>query len=420
MKKLLTALVIIVSLGTAGAVCAQDYQEGLSFYEAGNFAAAFKEWKVLAEQGDAAAQSNLGFMCRDGQGVVQDDKEAVKWFRKSAEQRYAAAQYNLGWMYERGQGVVQDYKEAVKWYRKSAEQGNADAQYSLGFMYYYGQGVVQDYKEAVKWYRKSAEQGNADAQFNLGSMYFAGVDVTRDYEQALKWYRKAEQGDTLTWNNYEVIIDAKRDIAREQEVQETKRAHKAAELGDSIAQYNLGEMYIKGKGVEKDYKEAAKWRCKAAEKGDEKHIKGCLDFVGHGSVETQFKLGKMFQQGQGVAQDDNKAARWICGAAEKGLSEARKSCRKIASSGNAAAQYRLGLLLGAGKGILQDTVAAHMWLNIAAANGWSDAVRQRDKIAKLLSVEQREKSAERAKRCLDSDYKDCEAQAKSWWQKITR
>jgi TPR repeat protein len=179
-------------------------------------------------------------------------------------------------------------------------------------------------------------------------------------------------------------------------------------------------MYGQGKGVEKDYKKAAKWFCKAAEKGDEKHIKGCLDFVGRGSVETQFKLGKMFQQGQGVAQDDNKAARWICGAAEKGLSEARKSCRKIASSGNAAAQYRLGLLLGAGKGILQDTVAAHMWLNIAAANGWSDAVRQRDKIAKLLSVEQREKSAERAKRCLDSDYKDCEAQAKSWWQKITR
>jgi TPR repeat protein len=272
----------------------------------------------------------------------------------------------------------------LKWWKLAAEQGYAGAQYNLGLMYDKGDGVPQDYKTAVKWYRLAAEQGNALAQYNLGNMYEKGKGVPQDYKTAVKWSRLA------------------------------------AEQGDAVAQFNLGVMYDKGRGVTQDYKKAAKWYCKAAEKGDEKHIKECLDFVGRGSVETQFKLGKMFQQGQGVAQDDNKAARWICGAAEKGLSEARKSCRKIASSGNAAAQYRLGLLLREGKGILQDTFAAHMWLNIAAANGFSDAVRQRDKIAKLLSVEQREKSAERAKRCMGSDYKDCEAQAKSWWQKITR
>jgi TPR repeat protein len=35
-------------------------------------------------------------------GVVQDDVEAVKWFRKAAEQGYPAAQDNLGWMYKNG------------------------------------------------------------------------------------------------------------------------------------------------------------------------------------------------------------------------------------------------------------------------------------------------------------------------------
>jgi uncharacterized protein len=64
-------------------------------------------------------------------------------------------------MYKNGNGVVQDYAEAVKWYRLAAEQGYADAQYNLGLMYDYGNGVVQDYAEAVKWYRLAAEQGNA-------------------------------------------------------------------------------------------------------------------------------------------------------------------------------------------------------------------------------------------------------------------
>ena len=59
----------------------------------------------------------------NGQGVPQDYAEAVKWYRKAADQGYAAAQTNLGLMYAHGQGVPQDYVEAVKWYRKAADQG---------------------------------------------------------------------------------------------------------------------------------------------------------------------------------------------------------------------------------------------------------------------------------------------------------
>ena len=35
------------------------------------------------------------------------------------------AQTNLGNRYRNGEGVPQDYKEAVKWYRLAAEQGIA-------------------------------------------------------------------------------------------------------------------------------------------------------------------------------------------------------------------------------------------------------------------------------------------------------
>ena len=62
----------------------------------------------------------------------KDYKEAIRWFRKASEQGDAGAQSNLGVMYDNGQGVQQDYVQAVKWYRKAAEQGYADAQSNLG------------------------------------------------------------------------------------------------------------------------------------------------------------------------------------------------------------------------------------------------------------------------------------------------
>ena len=56
MKKLLTALVNMVSLGTAGSVCALDFGKGLRAAQSGEVVTALKEWKVLAGQGDASAQ----------------------------------------------------------------------------------------------------------------------------------------------------------------------------------------------------------------------------------------------------------------------------------------------------------------------------------------------------------------------------
>ena len=87
MKRLLTTLVVLTGLfGSGGAVWAQDLNKGLKAAQSGDFATALKEWKPLAEQGDAVAQYNLGLMYKNGWGVTQDYAEAVKWYRKAAEQ----------------------------------------------------------------------------------------------------------------------------------------------------------------------------------------------------------------------------------------------------------------------------------------------------------------------------------------------
>ena len=76
---------------------------------------------------------------------------AVSVCSRPAEQGNALAQFNLGFMYENGQGMPQDYAEAVKWYRKAADQGDAAAQNNLSLMYAEGQGVAQDYVQANMW-----------------------------------------------------------------------------------------------------------------------------------------------------------------------------------------------------------------------------------------------------------------------------
>lgn len=104
-----------------------DFDAGLAAYNRGDYVAAFREFKVSAEQGDALAQFNLGVMYDSGQGVPQDYAEAVRWFRKAAEQGNASARYNLALMYDNGQGVPQDYIKAYAWFNVAASVGDKDA-----------------------------------------------------------------------------------------------------------------------------------------------------------------------------------------------------------------------------------------------------------------------------------------------------
>ena len=104
-----------------------------------------------AEQGDAAAQADLGRRYYVGEGVAQDDAEAARWTRLAADQGHAPAQYSLGLLYYRGRGVTGDDAAAARWYRAAAEQGHPPAQAALSDMYTYGAGVEEDPVLASMW-----------------------------------------------------------------------------------------------------------------------------------------------------------------------------------------------------------------------------------------------------------------------------
>jgi Sel1 repeat len=148
LRATLTALLMLAAI--VGATVAGPLEDASAAFERRDFATVLRLLRPLADQGNSVAQFILGVMYDNGEGVPQNNAEAMKWYREAADRGEPNAQCNLGTMYLTGQGVPQDYAEALKWYRKAADQGNANAQFNLGKMCDDGDGVPQDYAEALK------------------------------------------------------------------------------------------------------------------------------------------------------------------------------------------------------------------------------------------------------------------------------
>ncbi len=154
---------------------------------------------------------------------------------------------------------------------------------------------------------------------------------------------------------------------------------KAAEQDYGIGQRNLGVMYFKGLGVPQSYSEAVNWYKKASENGDAmasyslgimyQHGQGvdinypeALEWykkaVDQGQREAFNNIGVMYDQGQGVPQNYSEAIRWYRRGAEKG---------------DATAQSNLGYMYLMGKGVKENYPEAAVWYRKAAEQGFADA-----------------------------------------------
>ncbi|MGA2215976.1 MAG: serine/threonine-protein kinase, partial [Bryobacteraceae bacterium] len=120
----------------------------------------------------------------------------------------------------------------------------------------------------------------------------------------------------------------------------------AADLGDSRAMQDLGEMFMEGAAVSKDDEEAARWFRKGADKGN---------------TSAMLYLGGMYRLGNGVEQSDKDAADWF---------------RKAADGGNAAAMYNLGTLYEDGRGVPRDAALAKQLYQKAAQLGDQEAQKR--------------------------------------------
>jgi uncharacterized protein len=139
-----------------------------------------------------------------------------------------------------------------------------------------------------------------------------------------------------------------------------------AEQGNAVAQYRLGTLYAEGKGVAQNDATAFMWMQRAAEQGN---------------ADAQYDVGASYIEGVGVKKSESDAAKWFLRAANQGM---------------VYAQFNLGLLYASGTGVPQDNVEALKWLQLAlfalpAGGARSDASRAIvDVTAKMDGVQKQE------------------------------
>jgi TPR repeat protein len=159
-----------------------------------------------------------------------------------------------------------------------------------------------------------------------------------------------------------------------------------AEAGNADAQWMLGLLYRNGGRSAPNFTEALKWFKLAADQG---HIRALLH------------LGQIYQVGLfGVSENKAEAAKWYRLAALQGdagaqnilggiyylrqdYAEAFEWFRKAADQGDVTAQSRVGGMYYEGRGVLQNYVQAHMWLNLVAAN--THVAKERDQAIRDLA-----------------------------------
>ena len=226
-----------------------------------------------------------------------------------------------------------DYLTAFREFRSLAENGHANAQIQLGRMYEMGLGVKQDYKEASKWYQRAAIQGDKTAGEKLLEMRKKGLTTTFQPAVPDSW-----QGNTT----------------------------------EPQSQYDIGIMYFKGIGIERDYAIAYRWFHMAANQGH---------------ARAQNDMAFLLSKGLGVQQNKPEAYIWFLRAAEQGFADA---------------QYNLGVMLSHGteKGMPQHFMLAYMWFEIAAQNGILEARNNQVRLAPQMQAPQLEEAKIQARKWL--------------------
>jgi hypothetical protein len=117
--------------------------------------------------------------------------DLVSTLHQRAKSKDAEAQVQLGRLYDEGDGILQDSKEAAKWYAQAAHAGNLEAKYLYALALMEGRGVVQDYQAAFTWLEAAAKGGHPAAEFQLGRMYYKGMGIPVDKAKAYIWFNLA-------------------------------------------------------------------------------------------------------------------------------------------------------------------------------------------------------------------------------------
>jgi TPR repeat protein len=197
LKRIAVFFPIFLLLLSSAAV-AGPFEDGEAAYERDDYPAAMKLWQPLADKGEPAAETKIGWMYEAAMGVPLNYAEAIKWYRKAADQGYAEAEVNLGEMYRDGWGVTADAAAALALFREGAEQGEPAALTDLSQMYEKGEGVKQDYAEALFWLSLTQTTDLDPATMDYYAKHLTTEQITAVKQRVKDW--KPRENKNLSGN----------------------------------------------------------------------------------------------------------------------------------------------------------------------------------------------------------------------------
>ncbi len=165
-----------------------------SDYEDGDYDAAMGKWLFLTKFAyTSQAETEIGKLYLKGEGVEQDDFEAVRWFQLAADNYDLGGIYYLGRQYLYGEGIEQNFDEAARLFSLAASFDHPAAKFHLGMMHMFGDGVEQDSQKSEMLIVQALENGGYEVRYDLGGFYFLGNWKSRpdrdnyDPLEAMKW-----------------------------------------------------------------------------------------------------------------------------------------------------------------------------------------------------------------------------------------
>jgi len=322
------------------------------------------------------------------------ENDMLEWYSNQIEGEGPVEQCCYAQMCENGLTEDTDIPKAIEAYRMAAEGGNITAQRRLGNMYCYGDGVDKDFNEAIRWFSLAANQDDTESEFNLANI-LCFSDNNKAIDEGIRLYsHSAEKG--YAKSQYMLgLIYAYGDLLTQSFEKAVFWLKKAADQGDTDAQYELGRLYLKGLGVEKNQKEAFRLISTSCENDK------CCNEPGHLHL-----LGTMYANGLGCRQDYRAARSCFLQAAklndiesmvdlaslyanglggEHDLAFSSIWLKEAADHGNVSAQGKLAFQYANGLGVEQNYEKASMWIDRAIEGERKEKGRDHPKVLQLLN-----------------------------------
>jgi hypothetical protein len=200
--------------------------------------------------------------------------------------------------------------------------------------------VPSDPARRLAYYRDAAAAGDVEGTLQLAILYAKGEGgVTQDYAIAAKWFRAAaDKGNARAQYDLGVLYERGRGVPVDFAAA-AEWYRKAAQQQYPLAEFNLAVVYTKGQGMRQDLSEAAQWYRRAA---------------GHGVIQAMVNLAVLYERGDGVVTSAASAYAWYLAAGRRGNDAAARRAEELFAVLTRADQVRAQTLAGEVAASIQD------------------------------------------------------------------